>query len=174
MILFGNFTQLATLFLLFLQYIWYYNLYDYHKMNFQKNATNYHNIITTNIHFLTFNFKRQLNFMNILNVTFDLATIWPTSDLMVECLTVLISYHPWLSFNLVPLFWCELELKRHSCRNIVGMEAIFKKPNQTVVGMTHAQLTRTEKLDIHEKNHVLMNHSKDHKISPVIHWQYWL
>jgi len=31
----------------------------------------------------------------------------------------------------------------------VATETIFEKPNQTVVGMIHAQLTRTEKVAFH-------------------------
>ena len=42
-------------------------------MHFQQNATNYHNIFTTKMHFITFNFKRQLNFTKILNVTAHFA-----------------------------------------------------------------------------------------------------
>jgi len=30
------------------------------------------------------------------------------------------------------------------------------------------------KMAFHEKYHVLMNHSSDHKIGPVIHQEYWL
>jgi len=40
--------------------------------------------------------------------------------------------------------------------------------------MIHAQLTKTEKVAFREKYHVLMNHSEDHKIDPVIHREYWL
>ena len=49
----------------------------------------------------------------------------------------------------------------------VAAEAIFEKSVQTVVGMIHAQLTRTEKMAFHEKYHVLMNDSQDRKIGPV-------
>jgi len=44
------------------QYIQYYHHYDHHKMHLQQNATNYHNIIALKMHFITFNFKWQLNF----------------------------------------------------------------------------------------------------------------
>jgi len=54
------------------------------------------------------------------------------------------------------------------------MKAIFGKPIQTDVDMIHAQLTRTEKMAFHEKYHVLMNHSQDRKIGPVLHQEYWL
>jgi len=37
-----------------------------------------------------------------------------------------------------------------------------------------AQLTRTEKVTFYEKYHVLMNHSEDYKIGPVLHQEYWL
>jgi len=46
-----------------------------------KNATNYHNIFTIKMHFITSNFKRQLNFTNIFNATVDFATVWPTSNI---------------------------------------------------------------------------------------------
>jgi len=48
-------------------------------MHFQKNATNYHNIITLKMHFITFHFKRQLDFTNIFNATVYFATVWPSS-----------------------------------------------------------------------------------------------
>jgi len=48
------------------------------------------------------------------------------------------------------------------------MKAIFGKPVQTDVDMSHAQLTRTEEMAFHEKYHVLMNHSQDPKIGPVL------
>ena len=83
-------------------------------MHFQQNAMNYHNIITTKMHFITFNFKWQLNFTNNFNATVDFATVWPTLKFMAECLTVLTAYHPRVFFNFVPLFWCELEVKNHS------------------------------------------------------------
>jgi len=51
----------------------------------------------------------------------------------------------------------------------VATEAIFEKPVQTVVGMIRAQLNRSEKVTFNENYHVLMNHSEDHKIGPVIH-----
>jgi len=56
----------------------------------------------------------------------------------------------------------------------VAKKAIFGKPVQTVVDIIHAQLTRIEKMAFHEKYHVLMNHSKDHKVGPVLHQEYWL
>jgi len=34
--------------------------------------------------------------------------------------------------------------------------------------MIHAQLTRAEKVTFREKDHVLRNHSEDHKIGPVV------
>ena len=55
----------------------------------------------------------------------------------------------------------------------MATEAIVEKQFQTVVGIIHAQLDRTEKVTFHEKYHVLMNHSEDHKISPVMHREYW-
>jgi len=36
-----------------------------------------------------------------------------------------------------------------SLHYIVATEAIFEKPNQTIVGMIHAELTRTEKVAFH-------------------------
>ena len=56
--------------------------------------------------------------MNTFNATFDFATIWPTWKFAVECLTVLISYHPRPPFNFEPSFSCELELKNHSRKDI--------------------------------------------------------
>jgi len=53
------------------------------------------------------------------------------------------------------------------------MKATFGKPVQTFVDMIHARLTRTEKMAFHEKYHVLMNHSQDRKIDPVLQ-EYWL
>ena len=48
-------------------------------------------------------------------------------------------------------FWRELELKNHSRRDVLWQtEAIFVKPALTVVGMIHAQLTKTEKMAFHE------------------------
>ena len=69
------------------------------------------------MHFITFNFKRELNFTNIFNAMVDFATVWPTSKCTVECSTVLIFYHTRLSFDFVPPFWCKLELKKHSRRH---------------------------------------------------------
>jgi len=40
--------------------------------------------------------------------------------------------------------------------------------------MIHVQLTRIEKMAFHEKYHVLMNYSEDHKISLLMHREYWL
>jgi len=51
----------------------------------------------------------------------------------------------------------------------VATKAIFGRPVQTVVDIIHTQLTRTEKMAFHEKYHVLMNYSEDHKIVPVLH-----
>ena len=31
-----------------------------------------------------------------------------------------------------------------------------------------------KKVAFHKKYHVMMNHSEDHKIGPVIHREYWL
>jgi len=56
-------------------------------------------------HFKTFNFKRLLHFINIFNASVDFAAVWPTSKFVAECLTVLILYHPRLSFDFMPLFW---------------------------------------------------------------------
>jgi len=58
-------------------------------------------------------------FTNIFNATVDFSTVWPTSKFVVECLTVLSFYHARLSFDFVPPFWCELELKNHSRRDIL-------------------------------------------------------
>jgi len=52
------------------------------------------------------------------------------------------------------------------------MKAIFGNPVQTDMDMIHAQLTRTEKMAFHEKYHVLMNHSQDRKIGPVLHQEH--
>jgi len=46
----------------------------------------------------------------------------------------------------------------------VATKAIFGKPVQTVVDIIHAQLTRTEKMSFHEKDHVLMNFPKITKL----------
>ena len=51
----------------------------------------------------------------------------------------------------------------------MATKAIFGKPVQTVVDIIHAQLTSTVKMAFHEKYHVLMNYSEDHKIGPVLH-----
>jgi len=51
----------------------------------------------------------------------------------------------------------------------VATKAIFGKPVQTVADIIRAQLTRTEKIAFHEKYHVLMNYSEDHKIGPLLH-----
>jgi len=73
-------------------------------MLFWKNATHYHSIFTTKMHFITFNFKRQLHFTNIFNATVDFATVRPTSKFVVECLTLLSFCHARLSFDFVPPF----------------------------------------------------------------------
>jgi len=118
-------------------------------MHFLQNATNYHNIIATKLHFIRFNFKRQLNFTNLFNVTVDFVTVWPTSNDVVECLTVLILCHVRLSFDFVPPVWCELELKNQSRRDVLWQtETKFEKPVQKVVGMIRAPVTRTEKSGI--------------------------
>ena len=90
-------------FLLFFHCIWYYNHYDCNKVLLWKNATNYHNIFTIKMHFITSNFKRQLNFTNCFN----------------ECLAVPIFCHARLPFDFVPPFWCELERKKHFRRDIL-------------------------------------------------------
>jgi len=59
-------------------------------------------------------------------------------------------------------------------RNCVATESMFETSVQTVVGMFHAQLTRTEKGAFREKDHMLRNHSEDHKIGPVVHREYWV
>ena len=66
-----------------------------------------------------FNFKWKLNFTNIFNATVDFVTVWPTSKFVVECLRVLIFYHARLSFHFLSSFWCELELKKHSRKDIL-------------------------------------------------------
>jgi len=35
---------------------------------------------------------------------------------------LLILYHPRFSFDFVPSFWCELELKKHSCREMLRQQ----------------------------------------------------
>ena len=72
-------------------------------------------------------------------------------------------------------FWRELEQKKHSIRDMLWkVEAIFEKPVQTVMGMIREQLTRSEKVAFHEKYHVLMTHSENHKFRPVINREYRL
>jgi len=51
------------------------------------------------MHFITSNFKRQLNSTNNVKAMVDFATVWRTSKFVVECLTVVISYHPRLSIS---------------------------------------------------------------------------
>jgi len=51
---------------------------------------------------------------------------------------------------------------------------IFGKLVQTDVDMIHAQLSRTKKMAFHENYHVLMKHSQERKIGPVLHQEYWL
>ena len=115
------------------------------------------------MHFITFNFKQQLNFTNMFNET----------KFMVECLTVLIFYHARPSFDFVPPFWRELELKKTLLqRNIMAMKAIIRKPVQTDVDVIHVQLTRTKKMTFHAKYHVLINHSQDYKIGSVLCQEY--
>ena len=50
-------------------------------------------MITPKMRFITFNFKRQENFTNMVNVTVDLATVLSTSKFVVEGCTMLISHH---------------------------------------------------------------------------------
>ena len=45
-----------------------------------------------------------------------------------------------------------------------GNGSSIRKPNSDSVDMIHVQLTRTEKVAVHEKYHVRMNHYEDHKI----------
>jgi len=59
-------------------------------------------------------------------------------------------------------------------RHIIALKAIFGKPVQTDVDMIHVQLTRTKKMAFHAKCHVLMNHSQDRKIGPVLRQEYQL
>ena len=54
-----------------------------------------------------------IEFHKHFNAMFDFANVWPTSKFVVECLTVLIFYYARISFDFVPPFWCELELKNH-------------------------------------------------------------
>jgi len=42
--------------------------------------------------FLTFNFRRQLNFTNIFNATVDFAAVRPASKLVLKCWSMLISH----------------------------------------------------------------------------------
>jgi len=72
-------------------------------MHFQQNATNYHKIITTKMHLITFNFKRQLNSTNIFNATIDVRTVWTTWKFAVECSTVLMLQYIILD---IPLILC--------------------------------------------------------------------
>jgi len=162
-------------FLLFFHCIWYYNHYDYNKVLLWKNATNYHNIFTIKMHFITSNFKRQLNFTNIFNATVDFATVWPTSNIRGWVLDSanLLSCSTTLWFRASVLMWTGAE-KTLSQRYIVAPKTLFRKPVQTDVDMIHAQLTRTEKMAFHENYHMLMNHSQDRKIGPVLHQEYWL
>jgi len=55
-----------------------------------------------------------------------------------------------------------------------GNGSSIRKANSDSVDMIHVQLTRTEKVAVHEKYHVRMNHYEDHKIVPVLHQEYWL
>ena len=92
---------------------------------------------------------------HIFNATVDFATVWPTSKFVIECLTMLIFHHTRLSFDFVPTFWCDLELKKTLLQTyIVAIKATFGKPLQTNVNKIHAQLTRTKKMAFHEKYHV--------------------
>ena len=141
--------------------------------------TIYHNVITAKMHFIKFNFKFLLKeswipqsfsmrwfmveFSNhvanfkICGWVFDVLILWP----------------PLLSFEFVPSFWCELEENNHFYRDMLWhREAIFEKPVQTVVGMIHAQLTRTEEVSFREKYHVLINLSKEYNFCPVIRRDY--
>ena len=100
------------------------------------------------MHFRTFNFKRQLNFTNIFNVTVDFATVWPaTSEFMVECLRLLFLCNARLSFDFLPPVWCELELQITLAEMYCGNGgSIFGKPVQTVwVWFTHSS-TETRNL----------------------------
>jgi len=54
------------------------------------------------------------------------------------------------------------------------MTAIFTKLVWTDVDMIHSQLTRTEKMAVHEKYHVLMTHVQGRKIGRVLVQDYWL
>jgi len=50
-----------------------------------------------------------------------------------------------------------------------GKRKHYSKSQFIVVGMIRVQLTRSEKVAFHEKYHVLMNRSEDHKIGTVLH-----
>jgi len=85
------------------------------KMLLYKNATNYHNIFTTKMHFITFNSKRQLNFTNIFKcdgwrwLCNGMANIeirgWVLGSASLLSYATTFWFRP---------FWCELELKKHS------------------------------------------------------------
>jgi len=75
----------------------------------------------------TLNFKRQLNFANIFKATVDFANVWPTSKLVVECLTVLILFHVRLYFDFVSPVWCELELKKTLSQRYCGNGSKIRK-----------------------------------------------
>jgi len=50
----------------------------------------------------------------------------------------------------------------------------FAPPNHITWLQACAQFTRTEKVPVHEKYRLLMNHSEDYKIGAVLHQEYWL
>ena len=115
-------------FLLFFHCIWYYNHYDYNKVLLWKNATNYHNIFTIKMHFITSNFKRQLNFTNIFNATVDFATVWPTSNIRGWVLDSanLLSCSTTLWFRASVLMWTGAE-KNTFAEIYCGTENIIRK-----------------------------------------------
>ena len=67
-----------------------------------------------------------------------------------QCWSYSISSSTFLWFRVFVLMWTRVE-KPHSQRNAVASRSIFEKPVQTVAGMIHPLLTRTEKVTFHEK-----------------------
>jgi len=80
-----------------------------------------------------------LHSTNIFNAIVDSATVWPTSKFVLECLAVLISYRPRLSFHFVPSYWYELELKKQTRRDIWRQQKQYLKSQfgQLWVWFTH-------------------------------------
>ena len=58
------------------------------------------------------------------------------------------------------------------CSMLWQMKVIVEKPVWILVGKIRASHTRTERVPVFEKNHVLRNDFDVHKIGLVIHWRY--